>query len=59
MKFEETEIGLDQAKSPVTPYRNDWSHLSEMAGHDGPKYALRRMLPVSSGANATLVEQLS
>ncbi|MHB1945220.1 MAG: hypothetical protein ACYCPE_08250, partial [Metallibacterium sp.] len=32
-------IGHDQAKSTVTPYRNDRSHLGEINGHDGPKYA--------------------
>jgi hypothetical protein len=33
------EIGHDQPKQAVTPYRNDRSRLSEMTGHDGPKYA--------------------
>lgn len=33
------EIGHDQPKQAVTSYRNDRSRLSEMTGHDGPKYA--------------------
>jgi len=38
------EIGHDQPKQAVTPYRNERSRLSEMTGHDGPKYALEQML---------------
>jgi hypothetical protein len=34
------EIGHDQPERAVTPYRNERSRLSEMAGHDGAKYAL-------------------
>jgi hypothetical protein len=26
-------------KQPVTPYRNERSRLTEITGHDGPKYA--------------------
>ena len=42
------EIGHDQPKQPVTPYRNDRSRLSEMTGHDGPEYAIERLLKSSS-----------
>ena len=33
------KIGHDRPKQAVTPYRNDRSRLTEMGGHDGPKYA--------------------
>ena len=33
------KIGHDLAKQPVTIDRNHWSRLSEMTGHDEPKYA--------------------
>ena len=33
------EIGHDPPKQAVTSYRNDRSRLSEMTGHDEPKYA--------------------
>jgi IS30 family transposase len=33
------KIGHDLAKQPVTIDRNHWSRLSEMTGHDAPKYA--------------------
>ena len=35
------KIGHDRPKQAVTPYRNDRSRLTEIGGHDGPKYAVR------------------
>jgi hypothetical protein len=37
------KIGHDRPKQAVTPYRNDRSRLTEMGGHDGPKYAVERL----------------
>ena len=33
------KIGHELVKQPVTIDRNHWSRLSEMTGHDAPKYA--------------------
>jgi hypothetical protein len=43
------KIGHDLVKQPVTIDRNHRSRLSEMTGHDAPKYALEVML---AGLNA-------